>query len=235
MQGELLLTTAQRGTKNKKINPDLPEKFLKWNISVMWKSFSFSKGFSKIISTIQFFLYASEGWYIYIYFLFVPSYDLSVNEWGSMSTVAVKSSHEESQFVPWNLFLPNQSDIALYKGNRLKLIKKKKKKRWPLGPMFLALTFGFLPTAVGRELQPKLLVLELLQAQHDRLLVYAGLPSPRYQPHAHHLLLHTPDQLCCAHGPRRRQGRSPNASFAYRCACVKIWFGTETWKSLDNH
>lgn len=86
---------------------------------------------------------------------------------------------------------------------------------------------GFLPAAVGGELQPKLLVLELLQAQHDGLLVYAGLPSTRHQPHAHHLLLHTPDQLRCAHGPRRRQGRIRNASSGYRGAWVKIWFGKE--------
>lgn len=61
--------------------------------------------------------------------------------------------------------------------------------------------------AFGRELQSQLFVLELLQAHHDGILVYTGLSSAGYQSHTHQLLLHTPHQLCCSHGPCGGQGR----------------------------
>lgn len=64
-----------------------------------------------------------------------------------------------------------------------------------------------LPPAFGRELQSQLFILELLQAHHDGILVYAGLSSAGHQSHTHQLLLHTPHQLCGAHGPRGGQGR----------------------------
>lgn len=63
-----------------------------------------------------------------------------------------------------------------------------------------------LQTAVGGELQPQLLLLELLEENHGRLLVDAGLPLAGHQPDAHHLLVHPPDQLRRPHGPRRCQG-----------------------------
>ena len=59
---------------------------------------------------------------------------------------------------------------------------------------------SLLSAALRGELQPQLLVLELLQALHDRLLVHPGLSSARHQPHTHHLLLHPPYQLRPAHG-----------------------------------
>lgn len=62
-------------------------------------------------------------------------------------------------------------------------------------------------SAVRGEFQPQLFVLELLEAQYDGLLVDAGLPAAGNQPNAHHLLLHTPHQLRCAHGSRGREGR----------------------------
>ncbi len=64
-----------------------------------------------------------------------------------------------------------------------------------------------LPPAFGRELQSQLFILELLQAHHDGILVYTGLSSAGHQSHTHQLLLHTPHQLCSAHGPRGGQGR----------------------------
>lgn len=62
-------------------------------------------------------------------------------------------------------------------------------------------------TAIQGELQPQLLVLELLQEDHDRVLVDAGLPPARHQQDAHHVLLHPSDQFRRPHGARGRQGR----------------------------
>lgn len=77
--------------------------------------------------------------------------------------------------------------------------------------LFLSLTLSLpplpLPSAFRGELQSQLFILELLQAHHDGILVHAGLSSAGHQPHTHQLLLHTPHQLCCAHGPRGGQGR----------------------------
>lgn len=64
-----------------------------------------------------------------------------------------------------------------------------------------------LPLAFGRELQSQLFILELLQAHHDGILVYAGLSSAGHQSHTHQLLLHAPHQLCGSHGPCGGQGR----------------------------
>lgn len=69
------------------------------------------------------------------------------------------------------------------------------------------LWFCFCHAALRGELQPQLLVLELLQENHDGLLVHAGLPPAGHQQDAHHLLLHAPHQLRRAHGTRGRQGR----------------------------
>lgn len=66
--------------------------------------------------------------------------------------------------------------------------------------------------AVGRELQSKLLLLELLQTHHDRILVHSGLQTTRHQPHSHVLFLHTPHELCRANGPRGGQGMSVTLS-----------------------
>lgn len=62
--------------------------------------------------------------------------------------------------------------------------------------------------AVGRELQSKLLFLELFQTHHDRILVHSGLQTTGHQPHSHLLFLHTPHKLCSANGPRGGQGMS---------------------------
>lgn len=63
------------------------------------------------------------------------------------------------------------------------------------------------PTAIRGELQPQLFVLELLQANHDWLLVDPGLPFAEHQPNTHHMLLHPSHQLCRPNGPRGCQGR----------------------------
>lgn len=63
--------------------------------------------------------------------------------------MAVKCSHEENQFVPFNLFLPNQSDIARYKGSKLKEIK-----RWPLGPVFLTPCLASCPQQSEENFNP---------------------------------------------------------------------------------
>lgn len=71
-------------------------------------------------------------------------------------------------------------------------------------PLFLSLSL--LP-AFRKEFQSQLFILELLQAHHDGILVYAGLSSAGHQSYTHQLLLHPPYQLCSAHGPRGGQGR----------------------------
>lgn len=68
-------------------------------------------------------------------------------------------------------------------------------------------------TAVRGELQPQLFVLELLQENHDRLLVHAGLPLAGHQQDAHHMLLHPPHQFCSPHGPRGCQGEPLDGAF----------------------
>ena len=60
--------------------------------------------------------------------------------------------------------------------------------------------------ALGGEFQSQLLLLELLEALHDRPLVHAGLQAAGHQPHTHQLLLHPPHQLRRAHGSRGGQG-----------------------------
>lgn len=60
--------------------------------------------------------------------------------------------------------------------------------------------------AVWGKLQPQLFILELLQENHERLLVDTGLPLARHQQDPHHLLLHSSDQLCSPHGACGRQG-----------------------------
>lgn len=70
----------------------------------------------------------------------------------------------------------------------------------------LSLSLSHLP-AFRKEFQSQLFILELLQAHHDGILVYAGLSSAGHQSYTHQLLLHPPYQLCSAHGPRGGQGR----------------------------
>lgn len=70
----------------------------------------------------------------------------------------------------------------------------------------LSLSLPLLP-AFGKEFQSQLFILELLQAHHDGILVYAGLSSAGHQSYTHQLLLHPPYQLCSAHGPRGGQGK----------------------------
>lgn len=70
----------------------------------------------------------------------------------------------------------------------------------------LSFSLSHLP-AFRKEFQSQLFILELLQAHHDGILVYAGLSSAGHQSYTHQLLLHPPYQLCSAHGPRGGQGR----------------------------
>lgn len=71
------------------------------------------------------------------------------------------------------------------------------------------------PTAIWGELQPQLFVLELLQENHDWVLVDAGLPLARHQQDAHHMLLHPSDQFCRPHGPCGCQGRVSFFNYYY--------------------
>lgn len=81
----------------------------------------------------------------------------------------------------------------------------------PITPLFFVPSFNLillpLPLAFGRKLQSQLFFLELRQAHHDGVLVYAGLSFAGHQSHTHQLLLHTPHQLCRSHGARGGQGR----------------------------
>lgn len=62
-------------------------------------------------------------------------------------------------------------------------------------------------TAIWGELQPQLFILELLQENHDWLLVDAGLPLARHQQDTHHMLLYPSNQFCSPHGPCGCKGR----------------------------
>lgn len=62
-------------------------------------------------------------------------------------------------------------------------------------------------TAIWGELQPQLFFLELLQENHDWLLVNTGLPIAGHQPDTHHMLLYASNQLCSPHGACGCQGR----------------------------
>lgn len=106
---------------------------------------------------------------------------------------------------------------------------KRLKKKKSLKLLKLNFSFPFFcrssPPAIRGELQPQLLLLELLEANHDGLLVHPGLSAADHQPDAHHLLLHPPHQLCRPDGPRRCQGRPPPLFFPfniYRPKCA-IW------------
>lgn len=210
------------------VSPDLPEKLLKWKVSVICKMVFFFSPSVKLFppfSDVIFF-------FVFVWRFFFYPHDFSVNGRVSISTVAVKCSREENQFLPWNLFLPNQSDIVIYKRSKLNQIK-----RWPLGPVFLTPCLASCPQQSEENFNPncsfwsysKRSMTGFWSTQDCRLLATNRTHTTCSCTHL------TNFAVLMAHVDVKV--RAEMLPFGYRGACVKIWFGTGTteYESLDNH